>query len=449
MLFLRILAVLGIVYCWPQKCCDVITNEDAIATCINWDDEKENSNRKVAVAMFASNKTMSYAPFTALIDSYYCDSKNYDFKLFTDSNTPFSHTDKRWNKIGIVVDAFSTSGWGKDLEYLVVIDADLIITDLSLDIESIASSYPNAHLLMSRDAADIANSGFLIVKYSDWVVNFFSLWWKKRSTSSTDQFAFNELYRLLGEPDEIALLPPSEINSEYPVYQTFSPQSHVLHLFGEIDEIRTEVFKFASSELCRHVTSSAASRKKRRGPKRYPPQLGLSAAKLREIAFEQISTRRQRIKSQLISCGSGEVDCSDGDQLSLMQSLQHETSSLCGYGRGILASENPKECFSLAMENAETIRPFTLIFSNDSIAYLDHLAMNLYAALTWTDDSWEGIQLGEEVISFASSSFSSSPPHHVTGGSDPETDDRKSPDHQHVAVTVPTERLVRRAISEV
>lgn len=395
-----LVAGLGLASGWVQNCCDLVSSQEDLVTCITqkstWNHENHITKR-VAIAMFASNKTMSYAPFTVLINSYYCDQKNYDFRLYTDANTPFSHTDKRWNKIGIVVDAFSSDGWGKDLEYLVVLDADLIITDFSLDIGSVATSYPNAHLLMSRDAADIANSGFLIVKHSDWVLNFFSLWWEKRFTSPTDQFAFNELFYHLGEPHEIALLPPSEINSEYPVYLTFSPQSRVLHLFGEIDEIRIEVFKFASSELCRYISSTSAPSKKRRGPKRYPPQLGLSSTKLREIALEQISLRRQQIKLQLVACSRGVSNCSDEDQLSLMEDLQRETSSLCGYGRGILAYDNAKECLALAIDNSDIIRPFTLIFPNDSLLYWDHLAQNLYAAFTWSDDSLDSIEMGEEV----------------------------------------------------
>jgi hypothetical protein len=426
MLILKILVLLGAVWGWTQNCCDVMINKDEFISCVTLNSKNiDENNKKVTIAMFASNNTMSYAPFTILINSYYCNIKNYEFRLFTDENTPFSHhDDKRWNKIGIVMDAFSANGWGKDLEYLVVIDADLIVTDFSLDIGTIASSYPNSHLLMSKDAADIANSGFLIVKRSDWVFNFFSLWWEKRLTSSTDQFAFNELYHRLGEPDEIALLPPSEINSEYPVYKTFSPQSRVLHMFGEIDEIRTEVFRFASSELCRHVSAPTSS-KKRRGPKRYPPQLGLSAAKLREIAFEQVSLRRDRIKSQLITCGSGQLECSDEDQLLLIERLQSETSSLCGFGRGILADENQEECLSMALDNCDIIRPFTIAFSNDSLAYLDYLAQNLYAAFTWSGDSLESIAMGEEVplLLLLSFSFLSDV---ITGRSYPKSNDERS-----------------------
>jgi hypothetical protein len=78
---------------------------------------KEQS--KFVVAMFASNKTMSDAPFTALIDSSDWDIKNYDFKLSQTPTLSFvTHTNNRWNKIGIVVA-------GERILYLVFIDAEL------------------------------------------------------------------------------------------------------------------------------------------------------------------------------------------------------------------------------------------------------------------------------------------------------------------------------------
>jgi hypothetical protein len=379
-----------------QKCCELIVNVDEFGSCVAQSDERKSN---VAIAMFASDKTMNYSPYTILINSYYCSLKKYNFKLFLDVDTPFSFSDKRWNKIGIVVDAFREDGWGRNLDYLVVIDADLIVTDFSLDIGSVVSNSPMAHLIMSRDAADIANSGFLIVKNSEWALRFFSMWWAQRSLSTTDQSAFNDLFQRLNAPAEIALLPPGELNSEYPVYQTFSPQSRVLHLFGEIDEIRSGVFRSAASELCRHL-SEPPSKKRRGPPKRQPLQLGLSSAKLAEIAFAQISLRRNRLKSHLVECVA--LGCGEDELGPLMEGIQSETSSLCGYGRGILADQSSKECLSLALENADLIKPFALR-SPSSVLSLDHFAQNLYAAFTWSEDSLETLKRGEEVCSCLSS----------------------------------------------
>jgi hypothetical protein len=420
----------GPIWGWSrQHCCEIITHVDEFATCVTKADDRNDMKGKVAIAMFASNKTMSYAPYTILINSYFCNLKNYHFRLFLDTNTPFSFSDKRWNKIGIVVDAFREDGWAKHFDSIVVVDADLIVADFSLDIGSILSASPQAHLIMSKDAADVANSGFLIAKNSEWSLNFFSMWWERRSVTSTDQSAFNELFQRLGEPPQIALLSPGEVNSEYPVYQTFSPQSRVLHLFGEIDAIRSEVFRSAASELCLHI--SAPSPKKRRGPpKRPPPQLGLSSVKLAEIAFTQILLRRDGLKSQLMDCAS--LGCSEDQLGPLMEGLQSETSSLCGYGRGILADQGSKECLSLALENAALVQPFAEGRA-PSVLSLDHFAQNLYAAFTWSEDSLETLQRGEEV-SYCLSSHSFS-----TGCCDPKPNHPEWPGHLTVSSALPPE----------
>lgn len=384
----------------PWECCESIFNNSEFPHCVLQRCQHPEIQGKVALAMFASNKTLTYSPFTILINSYYSHTRNYDFKLFTDLNSPFSYSpDKRWNKIGIVMDAFGENGWGVNIEYLAVVDADLIVTDFSLNVWNVASSHPEAHLLLSRDAADVANSGFLIVKNSQWSLRFFSSWWEKRLLSVTDQSAFNTLYHEYNAPAEIVLLPPNEINSEYPVYQTFNPQSPVLHLFGEIDEIRTETFRFAAVELCRHLTShSQATSRKRRGPKRYPPQLGLTSTKLREFALDQILLRREEIKSQILTCAKNV--CPEVNLIRLLENLQSETTSLCGYGRRILTDLGTERCLQLSMENYDLVKsiiPSNLVDVNTSIAYLDHLSQTLYAAFTWSTDSFESVKRGEEV----------------------------------------------------
>lgn len=377
----------------PWDCCGIINSPSNFSECVIHGYQNPEITGKIALAMFASNKTMIYSPYTIVVNSYYCHSKNYHFKLFTDSSTPFSYTsDKRWNKIGIVVDAFAPNGWGLNIDYLVVIDADLIVIDFSLDIGSVTSSHPDGHLFMSRDASDIANSGFFIVKNSQWSRDFFSNWWKGRLTSVTDQSAFNVLYHTLNSPKEIVLLPPDEINSEYPVYQTFNPQSRVLHLFGEIDEIRGEIFRFAAAEMCQHLFAQSGAKKRRR-PNRYPPQMGITSAKLRQTAVEQILLRRSAIKSQILSCVENE--CPEFALVTLLESLQSETTSVCGYGRGILADQSSEKCLELSLENYDVVK--ALVPNNTSIAFLDHLSQNLYAAFSWSSDSIQTLQMGEEV----------------------------------------------------
>jgi hypothetical protein len=46
-------------------------------------------------------------------------------------------------------------GWARDLDFVLWIDADMIILDMRLRVEQIAAQYPSAHILVSAEHAGI------------------------------------------------------------------------------------------------------------------------------------------------------------------------------------------------------------------------------------------------------------------------------------------------------
>jgi hypothetical protein len=58
---------------------------------------------------------------------------------------------------------------------------DVLILDFKIRIESICAKTPTAHILMSRDASALANSGFIIIRNSWWALQFLKDWLNERS----------------------------------------------------------------------------------------------------------------------------------------------------------------------------------------------------------------------------------------------------------------------------
>ena len=62
---------------------------------------------------------------------------------------------------------------------------------------------------------------------------------------SAPQDAFDVMFRqnLLGTQRHVQLLPPHQLNTEPPAFQSFTPDTTVLHLMGDIAPIRRTIFR--------------------------------------------------------------------------------------------------------------------------------------------------------------------------------------------------------------
>eukprot|EP01034_Spumella_vulgaris_P034347 gene34346-42360_t len=162
-------------------------------------------------------------------------------------------------------------------------DADLIILDLSLRIEQIAMRHPHAHILMSSDVSTLANTGFIIVRNSNWSRQFLRDWiaCKDRPGVLNEQLGFEAVYRDR-DPEEmlekIAILSPEVMNSVAPAMGEQLPSHRVLHLAAESDTFRQTVFGHAATNLCVHYVLSENSD----APP--PHQLGVSREYLQQTA---------------------------------------------------------------------------------------------------------------------------------------------------------------------
>ena len=152
-----------------------------------------------------------------------------------------------------------------DNKLIVWIDADAIILDMGMKIELIAQQYPHADFIASADVRmGYINSGFLIIRNTEWSRHFIERWWTSSDrTKVCDQDAFDLLYSQYMKEDTINKTPNLDtisskvkvlrmdaLNSHPPAMIKQQPYNQVLHLMGEITEMRKLVFMTGFANIC-------------------------------------------------------------------------------------------------------------------------------------------------------------------------------------------------------
>eukprot|EP01041_Mallomonas_annulata_P003385 gene3385-6715_t len=221
----------------------------------HWLHRAYGSHLDVGILTRATPEIYNYAAYSLLNMAIYADINSYLLlPLYPDSS---QRDYSLHRKIVPIVEALENVA--EDVDYLVWMDADVIILDLNMRIEQIAARYPKAHLLLSADVSAIANSGVIIIRNTKWSINFLREWLSVgyNSTQLTDQMGFDIVYRrrlTKGEKGKIVILPPHILNSEAPPMGRQLPYHQVLHLAAESSDMRREVFRNAAKELCSALT---------------------------------------------------------------------------------------------------------------------------------------------------------------------------------------------------
>lgn len=178
--------------------------------------------------------------------------------------------DRRWVKINIIADLLSllqspsaaTRSSGRGVEYIVWLDADLVVLDFDHRsiFEELAGMYPQANILVSRDANTengLINTGAMIVKNDPWSASFFKEWWAigkdSGHTSGMEQHAFDLLWErnVKNVREHTVLLEEKTINTPTPAIEHHMYNSSVLHMAGYSTTVRKHVFREAWWEVCR------------------------------------------------------------------------------------------------------------------------------------------------------------------------------------------------------
>lgn len=143
-----------------NNCCVPHANVEALYSCININNVNKATSTSlstapkptdVALVTFLTKDILPYAAYAVAINSYYASLYNYRFVAHDPeqmhSFTTLDNYDVRWNKIGLLFDYLNSSSHSSD--FVMWLDADLIIMNMNFSIQSLVSKYPNAHLIVS------------------------------------------------------------------------------------------------------------------------------------------------------------------------------------------------------------------------------------------------------------------------------------------------------------
>ena len=144
------------------SCCKFRDNSDKLHSCVNSSVNIVNNrifdglygfggpNLAVGIVTFGTDNIKDYTAFSYAINAAYADHNNYILRLADPSNSNFEPSDSRWSKVKILEDALDpVTGWARDLDYVVWVDADLVFLDMGMRLEKIAAEYPSGHFFSS------------------------------------------------------------------------------------------------------------------------------------------------------------------------------------------------------------------------------------------------------------------------------------------------------------
>ena len=216
---------------YVNKCCIEMSNSQNLLNCVNLaassqtmsDSWHNNSVSKIAIVSYATTNIADYAAYAFAINQAYAEHNQYIFSIANETLSNYEPADARWNKVKIVEHALQT--WARDSNYIIWLDADLIILDLSMRIEKIISNKKTfgeiwicASVEQSTNS-NLMNSGFMILKNSEFVKTWLlPKWWNHNSrTDFNDQEVFDQIYIKYKESmnfkEKIIILEPDALNS--------------------------------------------------------------------------------------------------------------------------------------------------------------------------------------------------------------------------------------------
>jgi hypothetical protein len=232
-----------------NQCCKHIDNPNELYICtnkssyqnyqklLNNNNFNNNNNNKIAFVSYSTSHINDYSPYAYAINSIYVNNNNYILKWESEeTGANYNNNDQRWNKVLILLEALKT--WAKNIDYIVWIDADLIVLDMNLNINNLIKHYLWADMIISRDPVlenGIINSGMMIIKNSNYSKFFLKKWWNSFDhNKGMDQLVFDKLYKsnVFESSKHFALLEPDEINSYFPAWINQKSYNPILHLAG-------------------------------------------------------------------------------------------------------------------------------------------------------------------------------------------------------------------------
>ena len=253
----------------------------------------EHASKQVSFVSYATENIRDYAAYSLSINAAYCHAHNYEFRILDDQSPgsqQYDHRDQRWNKVRILLDALE--GWASDREFVVWLDADLVVLDHDFRIDTLlAQATAEQDILVCEDPEpaeifSIVNTGSVIVRNTQWSRDFLRRWWGNLSDrAGWDQHVFTTMYQeSAAVREKVHLLPADAFNTRRPATLYHHQRCPVLHMVGAVVAHRQAVFKESWEMLCQSYDMQL------------PPitQLGLHKSNLVRLEKQVLGTRQRR-----------------------------------------------------------------------------------------------------------------------------------------------------------
>ncbi len=95
---------------------------------------RQDGTAHIGIVTFATKNIWEYTTYSFGIDQVYAEHRGYIFTHLNETSEgreAFDSRDSRWNKIKILEQTLN--GWGKDMDYIMRIDADVTILDIGAE----------------------------------------------------------------------------------------------------------------------------------------------------------------------------------------------------------------------------------------------------------------------------------------------------------------------------
>lgn len=205
---------------------------------------------KLVVTTYVTENLIGYAAFSIGCIAAWTEKHGYALRVLTKETSNYEPFDARWNKVEIV--RVAALEWAANAEYILWVDADLIVLDLDLTVEDLVAPSPHAEMWLSAEnkgSSTFVNTGSFLIRNSPASVEFLAEWWNIDSRNFlSDQESFDKAF--IHHRDIISVLPPNFMNTDPPAMTNLGPKDRVLHLMGELLDVRKVVFERAFREIC-------------------------------------------------------------------------------------------------------------------------------------------------------------------------------------------------------
>ena len=278
--------------------------------------EPQTYSKRIALVTYASADISTYTQYSLPLNAAYSMAHDYEFRILGENTgSNYEPMDPRWNKVQILKDALE--GWAADREYVLWIDADLVILNPAFDLEAIILQAPLADILVCKDSEaaeifSIINSGAILVRNTAWSKMFLTSWWSASFTrrAGWDQHVFTRLFTgLETDPSHeikkhIHLLEAHTMNTRRPATLYHSEHCDVLHMVGALNIHRRLVFSEAWNNVC--ISFHARQFSNINDHEEYaahlllaqlPKQLGLNMNRLIAVERTLLSSRERRAEA--------------------------------------------------------------------------------------------------------------------------------------------------------